>query len=166
MNFKNQESNELDLYVEVKLSIGIRIQIALLFKVTLINKVHMNNYQSHPLFCSVILSNKSNPLLGIGIHRFQQYSQRGDKERFDKEQISVKELFTDYQPFYTINLLLDFLPIQKMTKLGVSEQEIVKISKKKGTLEIFWTNFGALRLKEFPKFMIHVFCENFLEQNL
>ena len=26
----------------------------------------------------------------------------GDKERFDKEQI-----FTDYQPFYTINLLLD-----------------------------------------------------------
>ena len=31
----------------------------------------------------------------------------GDKERFDKEQIGVKELFTDYQPFYTINLLLD-----------------------------------------------------------
>ena len=31
----------------------------------------------------------------------------------DKEQISVKELFTDYQPFYTINLLLDkeLLPI-------------------------------------------------------
>ena len=37
----------------------------------------------------------------------------GDKERFDKEQIGVKELFTDYQPFYTINLLLDkeLLPI-------------------------------------------------------
>ena len=33
--------------------------------------------------------------------------QLGDKERFDKEQIGVKELFTDYQPFYTINLLLD-----------------------------------------------------------
>jgi len=31
----------------------------------------------------------------------------GDKERFDKEQIGVKELFTDYQPFYTINLLID-----------------------------------------------------------
>ena len=31
----------------------------------------------------------------------------GDKERFDKEQIGVKELFTDYQPFYTINQLLD-----------------------------------------------------------
>jgi hypothetical protein len=31
----------------------------------------------------------------------------GDKERFDKEQIGGKELFTDYQPFYTINLLLD-----------------------------------------------------------
>ena len=24
----------------------------------------------------------------------------GDKERFDKEQIGVKELFTDYQPFF------------------------------------------------------------------
>ena len=37
----------------------------------------------------------------------------GDKERFDKEQIGVKELFTDYQPYYTINLLLDkeLLPI-------------------------------------------------------
>ena len=31
----------------------------------------------------------------------------GDKERFDKEQIGVKELFADYQPFYTINILLD-----------------------------------------------------------
>ena len=37
----------------------------------------------------------------------------GDKERFDKEQIGVEELFTDYQTFYTINLLLDkeLLPI-------------------------------------------------------
>ena len=35
------------------------------------------------------------------------------KEHFDKEQIGVKELFTYYQPFYTINLLLDkeLLPI-------------------------------------------------------
>ena len=32
----------------------------------------------------------------------------GDKERFDKEQIGVKELFTDYQLFYsTINVLFD-----------------------------------------------------------
>ena len=37
----------------------------------------------------------------------------GYKERFDKEQIGTKELFMDYQPFYTINLLLDkeLLPI-------------------------------------------------------
>ena len=37
----------------------------------------------------------------------------GDKEHFDKEQIVVMELFTDYQPYYTINLLLDkeLLPI-------------------------------------------------------
>ena len=37
----------------------------------------------------------------------------GNKERFDKEQIGNKELFVDYQPFYTINLLLDkeLLPV-------------------------------------------------------
>ena len=39
----------------------------------------------------------------------------GNKERFDKEQIGIKELFNfmDYQPFYTINILLDkeLLPI-------------------------------------------------------
>ena len=37
----------------------------------------------------------------------------GNKERFDKEQIGIKELIIDYQPFYTINLLLDkeLLPI-------------------------------------------------------
>ena len=37
----------------------------------------------------------------------------GNKERFDKEQIGIKELFMDYQPFYSINLLLDkeLLPI-------------------------------------------------------
>ena len=40
----------------------------------------------------------------------------------------------DYQPFYTINLLLDkeLLPIQKMPKLGIKEHKIVKISKNKG----------------------------------
>ena len=31
----------------------------------------------------------------------------GNKERFDKEQIGIKELIMDYQTFYTINLLLD-----------------------------------------------------------
>ena len=52
----------------------------------------------------------------------------------DKEQIGVKELFTGYQPFYTINLLLDkeLLAIYKMPKLGISEHDIVKISKKRG----------------------------------
>ena len=30
----------------------------------------------------------------------------GIKERFDKEQIGIKELFTDYQLFHTINLPL------------------------------------------------------------
>ena len=58
----------------------------------------------------------------------------GDKECFDKEQTGVKELFLDYQPFYTINLLLDkeLLPVLKVPKLGIKEREIVKISKKRG----------------------------------
>ena len=33
---------------------------------------------------------------------------RGDKEQLDKDQLGVKELFTDYQPFHIINLLSDF----------------------------------------------------------
>ena len=31
----------------------------------------------------------------------------GDKELLDKEQLGVKELFSDYHPFHIINLLLD-----------------------------------------------------------
>ena len=57
----------------------------------------------------------------------------------DKEQISVKELFTDYQPFYTINLLLDkeLLPIQEMPKLGTSEHEkLLKFEAEGKTFEI------------------------------
>ena len=45
------------------------------------------------------------------------------------DKIGIKELFMDYQPFYTINLLLDkkLLPIQIMPKFGIKEHEIVKI---------------------------------------
>ena len=45
--------------------------------------------------------------------RFGATVKLGNKERFDKEQIGIKELIMDYQPFYTINLLLDkeLLPI-------------------------------------------------------
>ena len=44
-----------------------------------------------------------------------------------------------------------------MPKLGVSEQEIVKISKKGKEIEIFMTHFGALHHKESTKFVIHAF---------
>ena len=62
-----------------------------------------------------------------------RWENSSDKEHFDKEQIGVKELFTDYQPFYTINQLLDkeLLSIKNLLKLAVSEHEIVKISKKR-----------------------------------
>ena len=55
-----------------------------------------------------------------------------------------------YQRFYTINLLLDkeLLPIKKMTKLGIIEHKIVKISKKKGLLNmniIFFVFYSSPR---------------------
>ena len=53
-------------------------------------------------------------LLRISLLRFFKTTVKlGNKERFDKEQIGIKELIMDYQPFYTINLLLDkeLLPI-------------------------------------------------------
>ena len=58
----------------------------------------------------------------------------GIKELLNKEQTGFKELFTDYQPFYTKNLLLnkELFSIQEMPKLYISEHEIVKISKKRG----------------------------------
>ena len=44
----------------------------------------------------------------VCILKFKQNTVKlGNKERFDKEQIGIKELIMDYQPFYTINLLLD-----------------------------------------------------------
>ena len=83
---------------------------------------------------------------------FESTVKLGNKERFDKEQIGIKELFMDYQPFYTIDLLLDkeLLPVQKMPKLGIKEHEIVKISKKKGTLDYFCQIFGFYTKKS-PK---------------
>ena len=45
----------------------------------------------------------------------------GIKELLNKEQIGFKELFTDYQLFYTITLLLnkELLPILEMPKLAL-----------------------------------------------
>ena len=70
----------------------------------------------------------------------------GIKELLKKEQIGFKELFSDYQPFYTINLLLNKepLPIQEMPKLGIYSTRGCKNYQKKGTLEIIWTTFGIL----------------------
>ena len=38
----------------------------------------------------------------------------GIKELLNKEQTGCKELFTDYQPFYTINLLLNRFYLDKI----------------------------------------------------
>ena len=58
-------------------------------------------------------------LIQVGFHPIMdvpsnQYTVKLDfKELLNKEQIDFKELFTDYQLFYTINLLLnkELLPI-------------------------------------------------------
>mgnify|MGYP001210378668 CR=1 FL=1 len=46
----------------------------------------------------------------------------GIKELLNKEQIGFKKLFTDYQLFYTINLLLnkELLPIKQMPNLALT----------------------------------------------
>jgi hypothetical protein len=82
----------------------------------------------------------------------------GVKERLDKEQPGVKELFTDYQPFHTINLLLDkeLLPSWEMLKLG--EHEIMKTSKK-GDFGNFLNPFCDFPPKRVPRivtFSLHV----------
>ena len=73
--------------------------------------------------------------LKICINQTNSYSKvkLGIKELLNKKQTGFKELFTDYQLFYTINILsnMEPLPIQEMPKLGISEHKIVKISKKR-----------------------------------
>jgi hypothetical protein len=51
----------------------------------------------------------------------------GFKELLNKDQIDFKELFTDFQLFYTVNVLLnkELLPIQEMPNLAL-----------KGTLDL------------------------------
>ena len=45
----------------------------------------------------------------------------------DKEHIGVKELFTDYQPFFTINLLLrNFCQSRKWQNLALLNQDFEK----------------------------------------
>ena len=64
----------------------------------------------------------------------------------DTVKLGVKELFTDYQPFHIINLLLykELLYILEILKLGVSQREIVKISKKWGLSKNVFPNFKLL----------------------
>ena len=57
----------------------------------------------------------------------------GDEERFDKEKIGVKELFTDYQPIYTINQLLD----KECQNLALVNTRLWKLAKK-GDFIIFF----------------------------
>ena len=75
-------------------------------------------FQSAPNLSNIPLANlfdrsNSSWLFYTITHVFQNTVKLGNKERFDKEQIGIKELIMDYQPFYTINLLLDkeLLPI-------------------------------------------------------
>ena len=62
----------------------------------------------------------------------------GIKELLNKEQTGFKEFFTDYQPFYTINLLLN----KELWQPRKCQNEIVKIRKKKGLYKIFGLILG------------------------
>jgi hypothetical protein len=56
----------------------------------------------------------------------------GNKELLNKEQIGFKELFTDYQPFYTINLLLhkELWQSRKCQNLALVNTRLWKLAKK------------------------------------
>ena len=70
----------------------------------------------------------------------------GIKELLNKEQTGVKELFTDYQPFYTINLLLikELLQYRKCQNLALVNTRLWKLAKK-GEFTYFATYFGILQ---------------------
>ena len=65
----------------------------------------------------------------ISVHTYSGFMMQEDigtvkldfKELLNKEQIGFKELFTDYQLFYTVNLLLnkELLPIYEMPNLAL-----------------------------------------------
>ena len=67
------------------------------------------------------------------------------KELLNKEQIGFKELLTDHQLFYTINLLLnkELLLMKEMPNLALRNFISLELAKK-GTLQFFWTNFRIL----------------------
>ena len=58
----------------------------------------------------------------------------GIKELLNKEQTGFKELFTDYQPFYTINLLLnkELWQSRKCQNLVLVNMRLWKLAKKRG----------------------------------
>ena len=76
----------------------------------------------------------------------------GNKELLNKEQIGFKELLTDYQLFYTINLLLnkELLLNQEMPKLALRNFRSWKLSKK-GDFRNFLDQFWDFILKTAPK---------------
>ena len=74
------------------------------------------------------------------------------KELLNKEQIEFKELFTDYQLFYTINLMLnkELLPIWEMPNLALRNTRSWKIVKK-GDFRKFLDQFLDFILKRAPE---------------
>ena len=79
----------------------------------------------------------------------------GIKELLNKEQTEFKELFTDYQPFYTVNLLLnkEHWQSRKCQNLALVKTRLWKLAKKR-TLEIFWTKLGFYTKKRAHKIRV------------
>ena len=69
----------------------------------------------------------------------------GIKELLNKEQTGFKDFLTDYQPYYTINLLFnkEIWQPRKCQVLALVNTRLWKLAKKR-TLKVFWTNFGIL----------------------
>ena len=74
------------------------------------------------------------------------------KELLNKEQIDFKEIFTDYQIFYTIKLLLnkELLPISEMPNLALKNFKSWKLANR-GDFRIFLDQFWDFILKRAPE---------------
>ena len=68
-----------------------------------------------------------------------------------KEQNWFKELFTDYQPFHTIDLLLnkEHLPTQEMPNLALVNTRLWKLAKKGDLRNYYYENLKWVVLAHF-----------------
>ena len=88
------------------------------------------------------------------------------KELLNREQTGFKELFTVYQPFYTIDLLLnrELWQSRKYQNLALVNTKLWKLVKKRGLTNFFWPIFGFYTKKSPQNWRFTHFMKTFWNQ--